>query len=140
MERKKSLQEIYELIEAFRRQLAEFGRKNRCFKELTPLQWQIINLVDSRKNCTPSTVAAYLGISRSAVSQQLDQLLKKGLLKFEPDAVDRRLKHLSLTEKAKKLKEKLKKDFLSLLESQFSALSDEELNKLKDILSKIIRS
>jgi|GEM_PF-3734798 len=140
MERKQVLQEIYELLEAFRRQIAERGRKESCFDQLTPVQWQIINFVDNRKNCTPSMVAAYLGISRSAVSQQIDQLLKKGLLKLEASTDDRRLKHLCLTENAKKLKQKLKKDFLNLLELQFSVLSDKELDNLKNILFKITRS
>lgn len=51
----------------------------------------------NRYSDSPAAVAEYLGLSRAATSQTLALLEERGLVERTQDAVDRRVRHLSLT-------------------------------------------
>jgi DNA-binding MarR family transcriptional regulator len=72
---------------------------------LLPVQWEALRYLDkaNRFSKTAAAVTAYLGITKGTVSQTLKTLENKGLLKKRVDGKDRRINHLSLTAKGRRL-------------------------------------
>ncbi len=72
---------------------------------LLPVQWETLRYLNraNRFSRTPAALTAYLGLTKGTVSQTLNVLEYKGLVKKQANPKDRRSKHLSLTGKAQKL-------------------------------------
>jgi len=72
---------------------------------LLPVQWEVMRYLKkaNRFSQTAAALTAYLGITKGTVSQTLNALESKGLLKKQVDTKDRRSKILILTAKGKKL-------------------------------------
>ncbi len=79
---------------------------------LQPVQWAALRYIDraNRFSRTAAAVTAYLGHTKGTVSQTLQALEAKGLLRKRVDGSDRRVNRLELTPQGKRL---LKKDPLS---------------------------
>lgn len=69
---------------------------------LQPIHWQTLRYLAAcnRYSNTPLAVAEFLGQTKGTVSQSLKLLVTKGLVSKEPDAADRRVVHLALTDAA----------------------------------------
>ncbi len=72
---------------------------------LLPVQWEALRYLDkaNRFSRTAAALTAYLGLTKGTVSQSLNTLEAKGLVKKLVNRKDRRSKHLSLTAKGQKL-------------------------------------
>jgi len=72
---------------------------------LLPVQWEVLRYLKkaNRFSQTAAALTAYLGITKGTVSQTLNALEAKGLVKKQVDTKDRRSKRLTLTAKGKKL-------------------------------------
>lgn len=72
---------------------------------LQPVQWEALRYLDkaNRFSRTAAALTAYLGLTKGTVSQTLNALENKGLVKKTVDQKDRRSKRLSLTARARKL-------------------------------------
>ncbi len=68
------------------------------------MQWEALRYLNraNRFSRTAAALTAYLGITKGTVSQTLNALEAKGLVKKQVDSKDRRSKHLSLTATGKK--------------------------------------
>lgn len=82
-------------------------------------------------------MAEVLGVTPGAVTQFIDVLVEKNLVKREEDIRDRRKQKLLLTEFAREHFPKFKKDYFSSVSSLFEALTDEELTQLLILLEKV---
>jgi DNA-binding MarR family transcriptional regulator len=76
-------------------------------------------------------------ITPGAVTQFVDQLIAKGLVKREADPNDRRIVRLKVTPAAESRLHKLKKDFFTSASQTFDVLNDDELKHLIDLLAKV---
>lgn len=72
---------------------------------LLPVHWEALRYLSraNRFSRSPAALTAYLGLTKGTVSQTLNSLESKGLVKKQINRKDRRSKHLSLTAKGKKL-------------------------------------
>lgn len=72
---------------------------------LLPVQWEALRYLDkaNRFSRTAAALTAYLGLTKGTVSQTLNGLEQKGLVKKQVDLTDRRSKHLSLSAKGTRL-------------------------------------
>jgi DNA-binding MarR family transcriptional regulator len=82
-------------------------------------------------------VAHYLGVSKSAVSQLIDPLLDKQLIKREPDPQDRRIVCLSLSNKGRAVVKNLASQKFAGFRSRLAKLSTSELNQLAGLSRKL---
>lgn len=89
---------------------------------LLPVQWEVLRYLDkaNRFSQTAAALTAYLGITKGTVSQTLNALEAKGLVKKQADLKDRRSKLLTLTAKGRKL---LGRDPLAATVTAINALS-----------------
>lgn len=136
--RKKSSQEVARLLVKLNRKLFEKHRCTASKYELTPTQWYILRILKhSPKN--PSEIAEILGTTRSAVSQQLDSLIKKGFLESMEENQDRRKRSIRITTKAEKLFKEAEEMLTESINEAFSVLDETELRILEDLLKKVVK-
>lgn len=84
-------------------------------------------------------LAQQFGVSSSAVSQMVDQLETRKLVKRSHPESDRRVTLIELNRSARELFNKNKQQFIGHLESRFHDVSDHELSQLETAMQKIIR-
>ena len=72
---------------------------------LQPVQLEALHYLSicNQFSDTPMTVTEYLGQTKGTVSQTLKVLEKKELISKQPDATDKRVAHLKLTEKGRQI-------------------------------------
>ena len=83
-------------------------------------------------------LAAGLGISPSAASQQVDKLVARGMLHRTENPDDRRHVRLELTELGEQAAGEISRASRSHVESVLSALADDELADLHRLLSRVV--
>ncbi len=118
--------EIAVLIE----RLARIVQNDSFVDDLKPTQWEALRYLSkaNRFSCNPTALTAYLGVTKGTVSQTINALERKGLLKKKAIASDKRLVNLSLTARANNL---LKNDPLSEITIAASKMSVAQQTDLK---------
>ena len=89
------------------------------------------------KGISVKELARTASMTPGAITQFVDALIAKDLVRREADLNDRRMVRLKLTSTAKSQMQTFRKDFLASAASVFDVLSTEELTQLIDILSKV---
>jgi len=91
-----------------------------------------------------SAIGKTLSISKPQMTRWIDRMVDMGLVERWPDAVDRRVIDIALTEKGKEIFTELENTIIRDFKEKLSCLSDEDLKglsasmmKLADILSKL---
>lgn len=104
---------------------------------LNPAQWDALRFLDqaNRFSRSPGAVTAYLGSTKGTVSQTLQALERKGLIRKTAQLSDRRGVQVDLTERGRDV---LKEDPMRALEEALSALPADERAAVRDGLEKII--
>lgn len=104
---------------------------------LKPTQWEALRYLEraNRFSRTPSGLTAYLGMTKGTVSQTLNALERKGLIRKTADKADRRQVHIDLTAKARGL---LKRDPLTAMMNAVSALSAGQQSGLESGLEALL--
>ncbi|MGD0354007.1 MAG: MarR family transcriptional regulator [Dehalococcoidia bacterium] len=82
-------------------------------------------------------LAEKLNVTSGAVSQFMDVLVEKNLVKREEDLNDRRLLRMRLTKQAKSKFADFKRYYFATVSRTFDSLSDEEIVTLLELLNKI---
>lgn len=95
-----SMENIYDYLERIANLLRTDTRKAGLGKGLQPVQLEALRYLANcnRYSNTPAAVADYLGLTKGTVSQTLGVLENTGLVEKLPDAKDRRVVHLKVTE------------------------------------------
>ena len=81
-------------------------------------------------------LAEILSVTSGAVTQFIDALVEKGLVKRDEDQNDRRLLRIKLTEYAGSKFSEFKRDYFAAVSRVFSSLSDEEILQMTALLKK----
>ncbi len=108
--------------------------------DITVEQFHVLRHV-RRGVCSISELATAKNISRPAISQAVDLLVRKGLLTRIQSTQDRRYVELSLTDSGNALLDTVFKDTRSWMKKRMSALSADELEtiaKAMDIMKKML--
>ena len=119
----------------------------RCQRPASLSSWQKIGLSHAQvgllfmlsyhQRLQAKQVALFLGVSNSAVSQLIDPLEEKRLIKREPDRQDRRIAYLSLSAKGNQLVKKLSRHKFAGFRSRLDSLSTGDLNQLAELSRKL---
>jgi DNA-binding MarR family transcriptional regulator len=82
-------------------------------------------------------IATFLNVTKGAVTQFIDALVEKNLVKREEDARDRRVQRIRLTEFAESRFDHFKTSYYLSLNTLFDALTDKEVEQLVSLLEKL---
>jgi DNA-binding MarR family transcriptional regulator len=94
-------------------------------------------LARKQEGVSVKELAETLGVTSGAVTQFIDALVEKKLVRRQEDANDRRLLRMKLTDLAKAKFGSFKKDYFARVSLAFTTMSDEEIVRLIELLNKI---
>jgi len=101
-------------------------------------QIMILFFIDEQKGATSvKEVAKYLQVTPGAITQFVDGLVEKKLVKREENLADRRSINIKLTEATKKRFNDFKKKYLASASKAFSGFSDQELEQFTELIKKM---
>ena len=105
---------------------------------LKPTQWEVLRCLAraNRFSRSPSAVTAYLGMTKGTVSQTLNALERKGLVRKQTDPADRRNLRIELTREGRAL---LGRDPVDALLASAAALSPAGQRQLSAGLQTLLR-
>lgn len=108
------------------------------YHAISPAQTEVLHLVDVHGPVSVKTIAEKMGVTSSAATQFIEQLVEAGLVKREVDPADRRTTRISLSMerkgRIKKFHDIKRQHFTEVLQP----LSVEELQTYRDLNRKII--
>jgi DNA-binding MarR family transcriptional regulator len=81
-------------------------------------------------------LADAMSVTPGAVTQFIDALVDKGLVKREEDAADRRVVRITLTQFAMTNFQSFRQDYFATVRRAFDSLTDKEIAQLIDLLMK----
>ena len=97
----------------------------------------LMKMAASDEGVSVSELSQKLGITPGAVTQFIDKLVDKGMVERLEDPADRRVVRIKLTDKARTKFRKMREFHFERMKNMFKNLSDEELEKLAEIVKKI---
>jgi len=104
---------------------------------ITYTQMLILSFVKENEGISLKKLAATMGISSSAATQQVNILVKRGCLVREESNIDRRLVNIHLSGETEQQIEVIKARFLEQLYTFFTGITDEELALCSKLHSRI---
>jgi len=131
------LQQILEQISSVMKQVHREVMPRDFF--LSPPQAKLVMLIDKHSEASISVkeLAQLADITPGAITQFMDALIKKDMVRREADPADRRIVRLKLTPSAKGQIDNFKKDFFTYAARKFDVLSTNELAILSQLLAKV---
>jgi DNA-binding MarR family transcriptional regulator len=89
---------------------------------------------------TPTDITKRLNLNRGHVSQAIDSLLQRDLIKSTPDAQDRRCMHYTITPKATTIIDEIAKVKKKMDRMIFKGITKEEIAIYKRITEKMLKN
>lgn len=96
-ENEKHLTALFSILKR-RDSIAFSDRKSHFNDTELRLISEVLSAKKENKRLISTRLAAKLGVTRSAISQVVDRLERKGVVKRVPDAVDRKIAYVEITE------------------------------------------
>ena len=113
-------------LSAFKQRLAPFG--------ITPVQHLILAVLSEKEFLSPAEISDQIAMDGATLSGVLERMTEAGLIKKEENPEDRRSIRVSLTAKAKRMREDLAEQRKAINEELTSRFSLEERLLLKRML------
>ena len=115
-------------------------RSHTSFEEkvTTALQLQALSYLSKNPASTLSSLAQFLEESHSSATQLVERMEKAGFIKREGDPNDRRLTHLSLTEKGKENLKQTKEKRINQFKKIYSLIDKKDVKELIRIQEKLL--
>lgn len=138
--RKQFIEEIMESMHAIKRKFASLWLSNNNKKDraVTASQWAVLSVVSKNKNLSLTKLAQMLGISSSAATQLVNELIAKGCLERKDTDHDRRSLQLAISASCKNKLSKIKSIRMDHFKHMFDALTDKELEQYAKLNKKIV--
>ena len=106
--------------------------------QLSGSQLRIVFLVAHQPNgLTVKEIAENLEVTSGAVTQLIDELVKKEFVTRSEDKTDRRIIRVALSKKTQAIFHDIRSKFLSRVSPLFDGLTDQEIETLSRLLMKI---
>lgn len=108
---------------------------------LTLIEANIISFLHNNPGLdTARDIAEFRMLSKGNISQAVESLIQKGLLKRNPDETDRRIVHLTLTPEARPVTDTIKEQMSSFQEAMFTGFSSEERELYHQLSKRIMEN
>ncbi|MCX7922620.1 MAG: MarR family transcriptional regulator [Clostridia bacterium] len=108
------------------------------FSDITVSQYYYIEAIYRLENPTLTQLAEELKISKASVTAAIDKLIKVGYVSKVQSNEDRRVYHVSLSKKGKRIIENDRKNHLKFAGDIKMCLNEQEIEQFKNIANKII--
>jgi DNA-binding MarR family transcriptional regulator len=106
--------------------------------ELTGMQWEPVLMLWLKRADTVAGLARYSQVGFASMSRMLDRLEEKALLRRERSEHDRRVVHLHLTPKGKKIANKIWPIVVEGMHVHLEGFKKQELNRLDGLLGRML--
>jgi DNA-binding MarR family transcriptional regulator len=116
---------------AFDRRVRDLG--------LTRSQWLVINRLHRRPGATQSELAEMLEVEKATAGRMVDRMEKKGWVVRRPDAADRRVNRLHLTEEADVIQLQLAEIAERTVDDALSLLSSRQRDQFSELMRRVKR-
>lgn len=107
---------------------------------LSQSEFLFFSSLDNCQEISSNELSKSMGLSASRVSRVVDKLVVRGYLDRDIDTSDRRAITLCLTSKGKEIKSLIDRERLQCEEKLLKVIPDEEVEKLREIIGKIIEA
>lgn len=108
--------------------------------KLTPTQFRLLSLIDSKKGQRITALSGRLLLSKSQVTRIVDILVNNGLVQRTTDPLDRRAKLIVLTKAGQLLRDKLIQEHQKSLIDYFDVFDNDEVETLIRLLNTLKKS
>lgn len=137
--RQQQIQRMRELNSRIREQTAVSERKfMRAVSQVSMPQIHVLLAVAKYKPCTMSMIAKATHLTHGNITQTVERLEDKKLLKRSHSLEDRRVVNVELTAKGRNITEKHDESINQIFNHWFNCLDQEEINQLFNIFEKIV--
>ena len=106
---------------------------------LTRSQWLVINRLHRRPGATQSELAEMLEVEKATAGRMVDRMEKKGWVVRRPDATDRRVNRLHLTDEADLLQVQLSQIADRTVDDALALLSVRERDRFSESMRRVKR-
>ncbi len=106
--------------------------------QLTGMQWEPVLMLWLKRADTVAGLARYSNVDNPSMSRMLDRLEEKELLRRERSENDRRVVHLHLTPKGRKVANKIWPIVVEGMHLHLDGFNKEELNHLNALLVRML--
>lgn len=134
------LQDILEGFRVFKRAIEEAVRCQDSGFHVTSSQWQVLDYVRREGGSSIKKLSTELGVSSSATTQMVNELVKSGYAEKDSLKEDGRVAVVVLSPKTEQALKSLHAHVLRNMNSIFSVLSDKELETFCVLQTKVVRS
>jgi DNA-binding MarR family transcriptional regulator len=86
------------------------------------------------------TLCEKLFVTKGNISGLIDRMAEEGLVSREEDPTNRRCNRIELTDRGKKIFQKVVPDHEECIDHMFSVLTRQEQTQLKELLRKLVKS
>ena len=126
---------IHDLLHLYR------GRRQRELQAdmggLTPMEVKALGYFGRRPGATQSDLVAHSGRDKAQIARLISTLKERGLLTMQPDAQDRRVQRLTLSDDASRLHRQLRRQGEKLAQVAVQGLAEDELAQLTALLERL---
>lgn len=127
------------LINRSQHMVTQVFKNHLVHLDITPVQYSILKCLWEENGLPPKQFSLRLGLDSPAITGVLDRLENKGLIVRRPDSNDRRALQVFLTEKSAMLEAPLNRVVEEADCFVLRNFSEDEIDRLKDILSRLFR-
>ena len=108
---------------------------------LTLPRFDVIAHLGVKEECfSQDDLCEKLLVTKGNISGLIDRMAEEGLVSREEDPKNRRCNRIELTDRGKKLFQKVVPEHEGCIDNMFSVLTRQEQTQLKDLLRKLIKS
>lgn len=135
--KKTIVNEILECFLAIKRKMSTEEHQSFHKKYLSPAQVQLLYLIRHHDGIGIKEIAEFLGVSSSAATQMVDNLVKENYIIREVSGEDRRALKLRVSDDCREKIARIRRHGAERMINVFDGLTDEELGQLRNICQKI---
>jgi DNA-binding MarR family transcriptional regulator len=140
MNRAEHIQELEKGFYAIQQKMLAKRQFSIGINHITFSQWRVLEKIDRNGKATIKEIHTDLGITSSAASQLVNELVRKKYVTRKTDPNDHRVSEVTLTPRMKLFLKKLKAENLKRMIELFEALTDREFTHYIELHTKIIKS
>ena len=111
--------------------IEESSLRGSQFKDVSIKEMHTIDVIGSMPNATPSDISKELLVTLGTVTTSLNNLERKGYIERRRSSIDRRVVHLSLTKKGRRLYRLHKRFHNRMVMQVVEGMSSEEKNAMQ---------
>lgn len=137
MEKIEQLQQAIQSVSKKLREIKEAEIKTSNLQDISPAGFRYIEIISRTSGLTFMDLASTMGLSKPSVTIMVNKLIDSGFLTKTQSEDDKRIFHITLTEKGKLVMEKYYEAYKKFALHLSSRMNDEELDTLIMLLKKI---